>query len=161
MTNKKLFHFCLHPKGPDGFLVRQLSECEDSGTGEFAMVGNRIRRVNRTTYLYTGTFVLPREVDDDYKMSIIVAVFGNGGWKMSKMGFNLGGVCTMMKTYIPKMMKHFLGDKFGIPPPYCPIPPTETGGILKVRGRANMEGGAKLLSQAPLTSAAFAKKCVA
>ncbi|KAL1122719.1 hypothetical protein AAG570_003046 [Ranatra chinensis] len=108
--------------GPDGFIVRQLSECEDRGTDEFVMVGNRIRRVNRTTYSYTGTFVLPRKVDDDYKMSVIAAEFGNGGWKMSKAGFDLGGVCTLMKTYIPKMMKQFLGDKFGIPPPYCPIP---------------------------------------
>ncbi|KAL1122724.1 hypothetical protein AAG570_003051 [Ranatra chinensis] len=48
--------------------VREFADCDDPGTNEFRVVGNKIRKVNRTTYLYSGVLVLPREINDDYKV---------------------------------------------------------------------------------------------
>ncbi|KAL1122723.1 hypothetical protein AAG570_003050 [Ranatra chinensis] len=55
-------------------------------------------------------------------LSIILGHFGNGGWKVPQSGFDMGRACTMMRTFLPHLLKKYFGEKHGIPPPYCPAP---------------------------------------
>ncbi|KAL1122727.1 hypothetical protein AAG570_003054 [Ranatra chinensis] len=108
--------------GPYDIIVKQMAECKEKGTDEFKLVGNRIRRHNRTAAIYSGTLVIPREVNNSYKLSPVVAYFGNGGWKSVVNGFDVGGVCMLLTNFAPAILKTAL-EHTGVPPPYCPIPP--------------------------------------
>ncbi|KAL1122722.1 hypothetical protein AAG570_003049 [Ranatra chinensis] len=55
--------------GESIIMAREIGDCDDGGTGEMVMIGNRIRKVNRSTHLYTGNVILYTELNDDYKAS--------------------------------------------------------------------------------------------
>ncbi|KAL1122726.1 hypothetical protein AAG570_003053 [Ranatra chinensis] len=115
-------HFVKKKQGPYDIIVKQIAECKERGSDEFKLVGNLIRRHNRTAAIYSGTLVIPREVNNSYKLSPVVAFFGNGGWKSATHGIDVGGVCMLLINFAPSILKTALAP-LGVPPPYCPIPP--------------------------------------
>ncbi|KAL1122720.1 hypothetical protein AAG570_003047 [Ranatra chinensis] len=100
----------------------EIADCDDRGTNEVAIIGNRIRKINRTTHLYSAKFIIPKGINNNYMVTLLVASFGNGGWKRSTTGLDLGRFCGMVKTYAPNIIKEF-GETNGVPSPYCPVPP--------------------------------------
>ncbi|KAL1122514.1 hypothetical protein AAG570_002845 [Ranatra chinensis] len=97
-----------------------MEDCPDHESLPCKIIGNKLRKYNRTTYLYDVNISLPEAISDDIELSVAVSSFGNGGWSKNQIEQKLGPMCTAMRTFLPDSMKALL-KAFGQKD--CPIKP--------------------------------------
>nr|XP_014286804.2 uncharacterized protein LOC106687432 [Halyomorpha halys] len=87
--------------GPYQIIVRQVAQCDDSGTRQIYATGTRINRVSRNTYIYSTKVTTEVIIDDNIMVELDMAWFGNGGWRPNFMNLEFPGFCTSTKEMMP------------------------------------------------------------
>ncbi|XP_014246347.1 uncharacterized protein LOC106664841 [Cimex lectularius] len=76
-----------------------VSECENP---IIVFSNYKIRKLDRSTYVYTGSMNATIPIDDDIWARADVSVWGNGGWKPNFYTFEMGKFCSGMRKFLPK-----------------------------------------------------------
>lgn len=97
-----------------------LEKCPDSDQLPI-QCSYKIRRYNRSVVTYSSIVESPYDLDDTLSITIDVAKKGNGGYKDNYYNVKLDNVCTMIKKYVPHVMKDVV-QRSGINTNSCPIP---------------------------------------
>ncbi|KAL1122512.1 hypothetical protein AAG570_002843 [Ranatra chinensis] len=112
--------FSKHFAGPYNLILRGLDDCPEYESLPAVFKGNKLRKYNRTTYLFSTKLVNTVPISNEMTLTFAPSTFGNGGWSSNQVEQNIGPVCKVMWTLVPITMKAFL-DSVGKDD--CPIMP--------------------------------------
>ncbi|XP_014240917.1 uncharacterized protein LOC106661790 [Cimex lectularius] len=106
--------------GPYELIPLEFGKCSPSDCEETKIffTNYKIRKLNRTSYFYSGELNLTIPWSDDVKMMVDISTWGNGGWKPNFYNWEVGGLCSGLEKYTLK----FKNDLFSFLHHPCPVP---------------------------------------
>ncbi|XP_014246350.1 uncharacterized protein LOC106664843 [Cimex lectularius] len=105
--------------GPYNIVPLELGMCpsSDCECPKFTFSNYKIRKLSRSSYVYSGTINSTVDISDDIKIAINVSSWGNGGWKPNFF-YNEMLACSGLEKYLPEF-KHEMFSRVNAS---CPAP---------------------------------------
>ncbi|KAL1117141.1 hypothetical protein AAG570_004469 [Ranatra chinensis] len=83
--------------------MRSLTDCENPGTNEMRMVGSKIRKQGKESYIFNSDFILPYGFSNDLGIGVNASIMKRTTWQHLYSG-HFSKLCQTMSSWVPAMV---------------------------------------------------------